>query len=406
VSRCTSEYFIAQASGRHGAALSQKYIKFAGYDAETDSLGNFVARLQGTLNVRRGLNDERFLETETNRMEADRRVWQVLLQLSNPRAAAGGANDPCLSAAQWQQLFDLARVHGVLGILLHNLGSPCAANHNAWRTAERLWYAKLAKSLLLRHYGPELVDGLTAAGIPAATFKGADFADHLYPRPALRAMFDIDVLIPRERWSEAGAALEKLGYARDVVPTMRFAASEYGEESWRLRSNPAIECDLHWNLINHPSQRRRASIEFADLDWEAAGESGTMASFATASRATPASRLVIAAAHAAITHQFDRLLLLCDLREACRHFTSEVELAKLRLLVDRTGMRAAIDVALSVTARVLNDPGAADLRNRLGTRTFTRFGAGLASEGLLLDRQSRASRVRLRLLRELLKRAA
>ncbi len=284
-------------------------------------------------------------------MEADRRVWRTLLQLSNPRAAASGAEDPSLSPAQWNQLFELARVHGVLGILLHNLGSPCAANREAWQTAEQLWHAKLAKSLLVRHYGPELVNGLLAAGIPAATFKGADFADHLYPRSGLRAMYDIDVLIPREHWSAAGAALEKLGYVRDVVPEMRFAASEYGEESCALRSNPKIECDLHWNLINHPSQRRRTSIEFADLDWEATGEPGS-----AARRATPASRLVIAAAHAAITHQFDRLLLLCDLREACRHFPDESELAKLRALVDRTGMRTAMDVALAVTARVLNDP--------------------------------------------------
>ena len=118
-------------------------------------------------------------------MEADRRVWQTLLQLSNPCAVANGADAPRLSPAQWKQLFDLARIHGVLGILLHNLGSPCAANHDAWRTAEQVWQAKLSKSLLLRRYGRELVDGSAAAGIPAATFKGADFADNLYPRPGL-----------------------------------------------------------------------------------------------------------------------------------------------------------------------------------------------------------------------------
>ncbi len=367
-------------------------------------------------------------------MGADRRVWQSLLHLSDPRASANGedvkkwgqaphdhinsrrlsqltgsqspffhkfgADAPCLSPAQWKQLFDLARVHGVLGILLHNLGSPCAANHESWRAAEQLWQAKLSKSLLLRNYGLELVDSFAAAGIPAATFKGADFADRLYPWPGLRAMCDIDVLIPRDRWIEAGSVLQKLGYVREVVPAMRFPASEYGEESWRLGSNPAIECDLHWNLINHPSQRRRASIEFADLDWEVDGQSGLVTS-----HATPASRLIIAGAHAAITHQFDRLLLLCDLREACRQLT-EIDVAKLRKLFDRTGTRAATDVALAVSARVLNDPSAADVRHRLGTRTFTRFGAGLASEGLLRNRQSRASRLRLRVLRELLKRAA
>jgi hypothetical protein len=334
-------------------------------------------------------------------MEFDLCVWDALLQRSDPRAATAEIVAPRLSPAQWQQLFALAHLHGVLGILLRNLGSPCAISKDVRRMAERLWHAKLAKSLLLRRHGQELVDGLTAVGIPAVAFKGADFADHLYPQSALRATSDIDVLIPRECWGEVEAVLQKLGYLHDAVLPMRFPASDYGEQSWRLRSNPEIECDLHWNLINHPSQRRRASIEYADLDLEPAGQSGS-----AASRATPASRLVIAASHAAITHQFDRLLLLCDLREACRQLTSDIELTKLRKLVDRTGTRAAIDVALEVTSRVLNDPSAADLRRRLGTRPLTRFGARLISERMLFTRGGLVSGARQRLLRELLKRAA
>ena len=339
-------------------------------------------------------------------MEADRRVWRTLLQLSNPRAAAGSAPagsaaDPNLSPAQWKQLFELARAHGVLGILLHNLGSPCAVNRDTWQTAEQLWHAKLAKSLLVRHYGPELVDGLVAAGIPAATFKGADFADHLYPalRPArhvrYRRVDSARVLECRRRcarkaWLRAGCR------ARDAFRGQRVWRRELApalESKNRMR--PSLESDQ--SPLSAPARIDRIRRPRLGNDWRIC---------AAASRATPASRLVIAAAHAAITHQFDRLLLLCDLREACRHFAGEVELAKLRALVDRTGMRAATDVALAVTARVLNDPSAAELRHRLGTRAFTRLGAGLASEVLLLDRQSMSSRVRQRLLRELLKRAA
>jgi hypothetical protein len=338
---------------------------------------------------------------EINPMQFDLRVWRTLLDLSDPRSVAAGSASPDLSSAQYQQLLAMACVHGVLGIVLRNLGSPCASNEDIRRIAQRHWQAQLVKSLLLRRHGQQLIEGLADAGIPAATFKGADFADNLYPRSGLRAMKDIDVLIRRECWEQTAAALERLGYVRDVPPPMRFPAKEYGEESWRLRSNPAIECDLHWNLINHPSLRRRASVEFADLDWETDGKSDSVVR-----RATPASRLVIAAAHAAITHQFDRLVLLCDLREICRQLTGEIELARLRALIERTGTRAATDMALAVTARVLNDPSAASVRHQLGTRRLTRFGAHLASEGLLVNNESRSSRVRRRLLRELLKRAA
>ena len=294
-------------------------IKFADNEAEIDALGESRCRIV------RLVDTQRRRETEINSMEFDLRVWRTLLELSDPRGATAGSASPGLSSVQYQQLLAMARVHGVLGIVLRNLGSPCAGNEDVWRIAQRQWQAQLAKSLLLRRHGQELIEGLADAGIPAVTFKGADFADHLYPRSGLRTMNDIDVLVPRECWTQTATALEQLGYVRDIVPPMRFPAAEYGEESWRLRSNPAIECDLHWNLINHPSQRRRASVEFADLDWEAEGKLDS-----AGRRATPASRLVIAAAHAAITHQFDRLVLLCDLREICRQLTGEIEFARLR----------------------------------------------------------------------------
>ena len=181
---------------------------------------------------------------------------------------------------------------------------------------------------------------------------------------------------------------------------MRFAASQYGEQSWCCRST-GIECDLHWNLINHPSQRRRASIELADLDWDTSGEPDK-----NVRHATPATRLAIAAVHAAITHQIDRLLLLCDIREACRQLTAAADQEALRQIARRTGIRAALDVALGVTARVLNDPSTAAVRRRLGSRTISRIAARLASEKLLRDRECKATWLRRKLLRELLKRAA
>ena len=331
-------------------------------------------------------------------MNCDRPVWQAMLELSDPRR--GPAAELRIAPQRWSHLFELARLHGVLGIVLHNLRSCGEVDCDARAAAEQLWQTKLARARVVRQHGDDAAKALAAAGVPVALFKGADFIDRLYPRPELRSMWDFDVLVPREQLRRAAAVLQALGYAELPAPPMRFAASEYGEQSWRHPAS-GIECDLHWNLINHPSQRRRASLELADLDWEECYDSGLVVR-----RATPATRLAIAAVHAAITHQFNRLLLLCDIRQACRLLTSEADLEALRRLARRARIRAALDVALGVTARVLHDSSAADVRRRLGSRAISRVGARLASAKMLRDRDGRTTGLRRKLLRELLKRAA
>jgi len=295
----------------------------------------------------------------------------------------------------------LAGRHGVAGILLHNLAKPCAANADAWQLAGRFVRAKQVQSLRVRRYGAELLERMTAAGILAAGFKGADFADHLYPLPSVRPTTDIDLLVPRNCLRDTTGVLERLGYRKAAVKPMRFAASEYGEESWRHATAADVEVDLHWNLINHPSLRRRASVEFNDLDWQPAGSDA-----AGQVRATPATRLIIAAAHATFGHQFDRLLLLCDIREACRQLNDADDVADVAHLATRTGTRAALDIALATTTRWLGAAAVTDLRRRLRGRAITGGASLLISEQMLLHSGGQGHYVRRRLFRELLKRAA
>ena len=334
-------------------------------------------------------------------MEPDIQVDCALLQLLASRSAAGEVAAPRLTSAQWDRLFRLASTHGVLGILLHNLRAPCAANADAWHTAERFLRARLVHALRLRRATAELLARLTAAGIPVAEFKGADFADHLYSRPNLRPTSDIDLLVPRLRLRDVADVLWRLDYVPVLAGSMRFATDEYGEQSWRCQTVADIEVDLHWNLINHPSLRRRASVGLDDLDWDTAGVDAR-----GARRATPATRLVIAAAHAAYGHQFDRLLLLCDVREAARQLTLSADRSALQQMAARTGTRPALDLALGTTAHWLNDSTAADLRRRLSGRSIARPSWRLISHQMLLHSGGHGHPVRRRLLRELLKRAA
>src|SRR3990172_5510558 len=231
-------------------------------------------------------------------------VDQTLFQLADPRRPA--ATMPTLTDDQWQQLFALAGTHGVLGIVLGNLKGHDLPTTPSWEFAQRRWRAELVISLRLRRHANQLIEAFAAASIPAAIVKGIDFADHLYPQPNLRPTRDVDILIPRDDWTEAPRVLEALGHVKKPDPWTKHGASEYGEQCWRHRTSAEIEIEVHWNLIRNPSLRRRASVRYSDLNW-AAGTKNPCAS--------AASRLVIAAVHATFTHQFDRLLLLCDIRE-------------------------------------------------------------------------------------------
>lgn len=334
-------------------------------------------------------------------MSAHPHVQATLIELSDPRRANGKPIPEMLSSRDWQELFTLASAHGVLGILLHNLGAHPGVPQELRCLADRRWRSEWALTLRLRQLGRQLLEAMAASKVPAAIFKGTDFADHLYPHATLRPARDIDLLVPQEHWPVAGAVLHELGYEQQEELSKRHEATEYGEQCWRLLSDDRISAELHWNLIRNPSLRRRASICFHDLNQVAIGvDDGEPTCF------SPASRMIIATVHATFIHQFDRLLLLCDIREAARAIATEDDVAELHDLARNTQTAAAIDVALGVTHRLLGSSETNELRNKLGYRPQGRLSTRLVSHEMVLYPPRKLSSFRRVLMREWLKRAA
>jgi hypothetical protein len=110
--------------------------------------------------------------------------------------AAGGARWPPESAAEADAFLAAAAREGVLGLAFEAAGLPAPVQDACAR--QRAWPALLARRAEI------LLEGLAAlrrvlGGEPIVLLKGADYARRLYPRPALRPMQDLDVLVPASR---------------------------------------------------------------------------------------------------------------------------------------------------------------------------------------------------------------
>ena len=122
--------------------------------------------------------------------------------------------------------------------------------------------------MLLRRQAAEIAAALAADGVPAMVLKGPEFADRLYPQPAVRVFSDIDLLIPKTAGAAAEAVMRRLGY-EPAASSMKYDEG-YGERGWRRPKSPGGLVEIHWNLVNSPTLRRMVSVELADLQVEPA----------------------------------------------------------------------------------------------------------------------------------------
>ncbi|MDX1948587.1 MAG: nucleotidyltransferase family protein [Pirellulaceae bacterium] len=308
-------------------------------------------------------------------------INRALIELAQTEPAAGdwAWNWP---AKNWRQFFGLAEAHGVLGIVLDNLQRQMRHDPTAFGEhvpgldlARRVWRAQVAKTLRIRHWSARLQTLIAAAGIPCAILKGIDFADQLYPQPALRPTRDVDLLVPDECWSAAERILAGAGYGKLPLRNARKHAN-CGNTSWTLGAGEAILLELHWSLVFRENLRRQMAVTMNDLDWRPTARAGVL-------EPTAATRLLLTALHG-IGHQFDRLLLLCDLREACRRMVHEPDLQSLQPLLARTGTRRIVELALVVLARNLPDPSVLSLMEQIPPRISASAAARCISRGVIL----------------------
>lgn len=161
---------------------------------------------------------------------------------------------------QWTEIISHARQQAVGALLYWQLRKMEVKPHtDAWDKLKRAHSRQVQLYLQRKDAFQKISGSLHHAEIPALWLKGFALAHSVYPKPMLRPMRDLDVLVPLPQRERALALVQAHGYQLDFP-----AHTQATQEMWHhyhLRGNVAVE--LHYALIG----LRSKILPAAQLEW-------------------------------------------------------------------------------------------------------------------------------------------
>jgi len=312
------------------------------------------------------------------------RAGEWLAWLADPAPTAKPPRAP-INDDDLSRLLVAAEFHGVLMTCLSSLKRPeagkCGTLGGEGRRQEildagsRRSIERLSVQMLLAHHGRAVQKALEARELPFMVVKGQSFADRLYPRPTFRTYTDVDLLIPKYARSAVGDVLKEHGFELEVIDYRKNA--DYFEDKWILHADQNVLVEVHCDLVHNPKLRRSFHLGFDDVMEAGRGD-----------RFDATALLLVASAHGAVGHQFDRLQHLIDVLQCARGVAGPIDVNRLRDVAKRCGLTFAIVAALDLAGRTFDDPSCRSLLAELAPRSFARVASRLLSPALVLDAQS------------------
>jgi len=195
---------------------------------------------------------ENFLKPETFKKRGRSNEKKLITLLNRVSHLDGDAVKNLLTYdLDWDYIYHTSSLLGAAPLLYYHLkkmrthrleGSPLM---DSFREG---YHLTLANNLYLTHEFDTIAEKLSAAGIPCMGLKGITLARSLYPSPALRPMFDMDILTKPEDLLGVHETLGKLGYhASDKNPLNKDKNYQYHMHYMKETAVPVI-LELHWSL--------------------------------------------------------------------------------------------------------------------------------------------------------------
>ncbi len=303
-------------------------------------------------------------------LSAASKSW--LISVANP--FRNSTQLPSLGARETGDVLKAAELHGVLPIALrallngnavrrHFLKGTAAEIADAEKeigVAQLLQLHQTGFEMLLTHHCDRILRALSDAGVRAANVKGPSFARRLYSTPALRAFTDIDILVVPADRKRANGIMADLGF-QFLQPEYR-EGKDYLEDNWILRSNPRVSIELHSDLVHNPTLRRSSSVTYDDVCRAGDGDCEDATAL-----------LLVAAAHAAVSHQFDRLQHILDIALAASGCAGSVNVQRLINAANTSGVATGLHAGLSLAGRMFEHKPLIDLASSLAPTRLASF---------------------------------
>ncbi|HSN74813.1 MAG TPA: nucleotidyltransferase family protein [Anaerolineae bacterium] len=217
----------------------------------------------------------------------------------------------------WTRLSELAALHGVVGLVRHNLGALEAASRvpePSWRAMEQAAAQTAFDGMVHLRQLAGVVAALCSAGVEPLLLKGYALADLVYPDPVTRPSHDLDVLVRPDQVMPACQALAQIGCTLPDQATAGVQLANAYDLSVTMppMAGLATLLDLHWDLAPR-------GLFALDLDlWRARSEVFDLAG-QPARRFSPEDMLLHLALHMR-KHRYIGLRWLCDVAELLRRF--------------------------------------------------------------------------------------
>jgi hypothetical protein len=288
-----------------------------------------------------------------------------------------------LTTVEWTELFQLASRQRVGPLLFGGLKSQKLDGlvppplRDEW---QMMYRTNAVRNLRLYGELAEVSKLLQQSGMAVIVLKGAWLAATVYCQPALRFMYDLDIMVARKDLPRAVQALGKRGYRSYVqsTPEECFAGSHHWPRLFREGGIAGIE--VHWNLTE-PGETW--NIEPVSL-WDRAAPVTLAETIALS--LCPEDALLHLCLHLTHAHLFEKgNSPLCDIDRTVRHFEKTLDWQAVEQRARDWGWQRGAHLALYLASTMLQTPVPPQVITRLEPVGFTEDIARAAFLHLLAD---------------------
>lgn len=265
---------------------------------------------------------------------------------SSPVPAGVGGVAP-LSEGDWEELLRQSDRHKVTPLLYHRLRTCHPDLPIPDGITEKLRQAHLdnsARNLRLYSRLGKVLRLLRQENIPVIALKGAYLAEFVYAHPAIRFMYDLDLLVHEDDVMKVDALLLEMG----CTPADYHQTVESTNEFGYIMPKRDVCLEIHWRILP-------PIFPFPiDTDGQWGRSRPVIIAGVEAAVFCPEDLLVHLCLHAGCCHGFEPgLRIFCDIIEIFRHHDTDMDWSLVHRLTREWGVEKSVYLTLKLAMELL-----------------------------------------------------